>query len=96
MTYTKFVTKYRVEFLFGVEPFLGIPITETSIEMVKSLDQGQTWSEPVTVSPVVQSTLGQEAEKRVLQGSQPSVAPDGTLYIAWVDSTDDNSFENTF
>tara|TARA_Y100000588_G_scaffold303573_1_gene326132 strand:+ start:621 stop:2852 length:2232 start_codon:yes stop_codon:yes gene_type:complete len=93
VTYTKFVTKYRVEFLFGVEPFLGIPITETSIEMVKSLDQGQTWSEPVTVSPVVQSTLGQEAEKRVLQGSQPSVAPDGTLYIAWVDSTDDNSFE---
>ena len=93
VTYTKFVTKYTVEILFGVEPFLGIPITETSIEMVKSLDQGQTWSEPVTVSPVVQSTLGQEAEKRVLQGSQPSVAPDGTLYIAWVDSTDDNSFE---
>ncbi len=93
VTYTKFVTKFRVEFLFGMEPFLGIPITQTSIEMVKSVDQGKTWSEPVTVSPVVESTIGQEAQKRVLQGSQPIVAPDGTLYITWVDSTDDNSFE---
>jgi len=93
VTYTKFVTKYQVTFLFGVEPFLGIPITETSIELVKSEDEGRTWSEPITVSPVVQSTMGQDAEKRVLQGSQPAVSADGTLYVTWMDSTDDNSFE---
>ncbi|MEE9586181.1 MAG: sialidase family protein, partial [Nitrososphaerales archaeon] len=32
-------------------------------------------------------------EERVVQGSQPLVADDGTLYVAWLDSTDDKAFE---
>lgn len=31
--------------------------------------------------------------QRVLQGSQPKVAPDGTVYVTWLDSTDDDSME---
>ena len=31
--------------------------------------------------------------QRVLQGSQPQVAPDGTVYVTWLDSTDDDSME---
>ena len=31
--------------------------------------------------------------RRVVQGSQPAVAPDGTLYVAWMDSTNDEAFE---
>lgn len=93
VTYTKFVTRYNVFFLFGVEPFLGIPVTETSIEMVRSEDGGLTWSAPISVSPIVLSTQGEDAPKRVVQGSQPAVAPDGTLYVAWVDGTDDDSFK---
>jgi len=93
VTYTKFLTKIPVFFLFDVEAFTLVPETHTSIEMVSSEDGGLTWSDPVTVSPIVVSTLGEDAPKRVVQGSQPAVAPDGTLYINWMDSTDDNSFK---
>jgi hypothetical protein len=93
VTYTKFLTKIPVFFLFDVEAFSLVPETHTSIEMVSSEDAGLTWSDPVTVSPIVVSTLGEDAPKRVVQGSQPAVAPDGTLYINWMDSTDDNSFK---
>ncbi|MDA1096314.1 MAG: sialidase family protein, partial [Chloroflexi bacterium] len=30
---------------------------------------------------------------RLVQGSQPAIAPDGTSYVAWMDSTDDGPFE---
>ncbi|MQF48583.1 exo-alpha-sialidase, partial [SAR202 cluster bacterium AC-647-N09_OGT_505m] len=93
VTYTKFETRFKIFFLFDVEPFSEIPVTETSIEMVRSEDGGLTWSNPVSVSPIVLSTQGENAPKRVVQGSQPSVAPDGTLYVTWMDSTDDDSFE---
>ncbi len=93
VTYTKFLTRYPLFFLFDVEAFQLVPTTETSIELVKSEDGGLTWSEPVTISDIVTSTLGEDQTKRVVQGSQPGVAPDGTVYVSWVDSTDDNSFE---
>ena len=51
-----------------------------------------TWSDPIAVSPVVISAFGQD-DQRVVQGSQPAVAPDGTLYVTWMDSTDDDTFE---
>ena len=31
--------------------------------------------------------------KRTVQGSQPAVAPDGTVYVAWLDTTNDEAFE---
>ena len=31
--------------------------------------------------------------KRTVQGSQPAVAPDGALYVTWMDSTNDKAFE---
>jgi hypothetical protein len=93
VTYTKFVTIYPVFFLFDVEAFNLVPVTETSIEMVRSEDGGRTWSSPMTVSPIVQSSQGAESPKRVVQGSQPAVAHDGTLYVTWVDSTDDKAFK---
>ena len=93
VTYTKFLTRFPVLFLFDVEAFVLVPRTETSIELVRSEDGGLTWSDPVTVSPIVVSTPGEDAPKRVVQGSQPAVAPDGTLYVNWLDSTDDDSFK---
>jgi hypothetical protein len=93
VTYTKFVTILPVFFLFDVEAFVLVPRTETSVEMVRSEDGGLTWSDPVTVSPVVISTSGEDAPKRVVQGSQPAVTPDGTLYVNWMDGTDDDTFK---
>ncbi|MDA0988274.1 MAG: BNR-4 repeat-containing protein [Chloroflexi bacterium] len=93
VTYTKFLTILPVFFLFDVEAFVLVPRTETSIELVRSEDGGLTWSDPVTVSPIVVSTQGEDAPKRVVQGSQPAVAPDGTVYVNWMDSTDDDSFK---
>ena len=34
-----------------------------------------------------------EGGRRFVQGSQPTVAPDGTVYISWLDTTNDNAFE---
>ncbi|MBF8267692.1 MAG: hypothetical protein HW388_1200 [Dehalococcoidia bacterium] len=93
VTYTKFVTHYEVIFTFGGLPYLGVPLTETSIERVYSEDGGRTWSAPLAVSPTVISTIGEDAPNRVVQGSQPVVAPDGTLYVTWMDSTDDDAFK---
>ena len=93
VTYTKFVTIFPIFFLNEVEAFALVPRTETSIELVRSEDGGLTWSEPVSVSPIVITSVGEDVPKRVVQGSQPAVAPDGTVYVNWVDSTDDDSFK---
>ncbi len=99
VSYTKFVSRTPIAFLFDLLPFMGIPITESSIELVKSEDYGATWSEPMTVSPIVTTSIagsledGGDVQTRVVQGSQPFVAPDGTLYVAWMDTTDDDSFK---
>ncbi|MFQ6134278.1 MAG: sialidase family protein, partial [Nitrososphaerales archaeon] len=82
--------------LFGFQN----PVVETTIELARSEDEGRTWSSPVAVSPTVRIVYTGAAEgeqfgqeDRVVQGSQPLVAEDGTLYVAWLDSTDDSAFE---
>ncbi|MFQ5951557.1 MAG: sialidase family protein, partial [Candidatus Geothermarchaeales archaeon] len=92
VTYTKFETVFDIDYL-DVLPIFVNPVVESVIELVSSSDGGQTWTEPVKVSPVVRRTFGGTGGNRVVQGSQPAVAPDGSLYVAWVDSTDDDSFE---
>jgi len=87
LTYTKFTDKYQLVWSDEV-PFILISSETTSIEVVRSLDGGLTWGEPLRVSPAVYN-VG-EASRRVVQGSQPAVAPDGTLYVAWYDSTADD------
>ena len=130
MTYTEFRTRYRLIYADEV-PFLSPVLTESVIKSVTSADEGQTWSEPVAVSPVVffsegggspeegegaatadggtatagqaggqqsdqtaqsaqveQQNQGSESE-RVVQGSQPAVLSDGTLVVAYHDTTRD-------
>jgi len=75
----------------------------TTIELVSSQDGGRTWSDPVAVSPTVRRAYGERGDDsgasgvfgtlRVVQGSQPVVTPDGTVHVAWMDSTDDRSQE---
>ena len=117
VTYTHFESVYPIVFPFsGNFPFFGVPVLETSIQVVSSDDGGRSWSQPVVVSPVVRRVFaaggGSEPDaseeesqelqdapgeatgsQRVLQGSQPQVATDGTVYVTWLDSTDDDSQE---
>jgi hypothetical protein len=99
VTYTDFDTVYDVLWL-GELPNLVTTAVETSIKSVRSTDGGLTWSEPTLVSPVVRESYGAplgsggaEGTRRSVQGSQPTVLPDGTVVTAWVDSTDDEAME---
>lgn len=103
LTYTDFVVNYEV-FWIGEIPATLPREMRTTIRMVRSEDGGLTWSDPVAVSPTVRRGYGTRDSApetpggafgtlRVVQGSQPGVAPDGTLFVAWLDSTDDGSME---
>ncbi|BAS26431.1 sialidase family protein [Limnochorda pilosa] len=102
VTYTDFVTRYDIRWI-GELPVLMPDEVETTIRLVRSVDGGATWSEPVAVSPTVRRSFGEVEQPadvpgavwtdRVVQGAQPAVAPDGSLYVAWFDSTDDGSMK---
>jgi hypothetical protein len=104
VTYTDFDVTYDVLWL-GEVPILVPTSTQTTIRLVSSRDGGRTWSQPVSVSPTVNQSYGDEGapsdipgvlgRKRTVQGSQPAVAPDGTVYVAWLDTTDDEAFKGT-
>ncbi len=101
VTYTRFNVINSV--LYSDElPLLATSEVQSSIELVRSTDGGLTWSDPDNVSPVVRRVSGDTPGagdanavglKRVVQGSTPNVADDGTVYVSWLDSTDDESQE---
>ncbi len=104
VVYTNF---FQTAEIFWIDelPFLGAGQLETVIELVQSEDGGITWTDPVEVSPRAQYTIlfdapttqqetGQSTSSRkVVQGPDVAVAPDGTVYVAWMDTTTDDSFE---
>jgi hypothetical protein len=102
VTYTNFDLSYEILYI-GEIPNLLPTEMRTTIELVASDDGGATWSAPVAVSPTVRRAYGERGDGsgasgvfgtlRVVQGSQPVVAPDGTVHVAWLDSTDDRSQE---
>jgi hypothetical protein len=92
LTYTLFAEVYSLSWLDEL-PALSVVEEVAMIELVKSEDGGKTWTDPVEVSPYVY-TNGQGGEPdRLVHGSQPMVAPDGTVYVAYVDSWIDGSWE---
>ena len=102
VTFVEFNTIYDILYL-GELPTLGAPEVQTTPKLAYSLDQGVTWSEPVAVGPTVKRTYGEIDDtegqsnaigtKRVVQGPFPVVDSKGTLYVTWIDSTDDESMK---
>ncbi len=102
VSYTNFDLSYEILYI-GEIPNLLPTEMRTTIELVKSEDGGRTWSDAVAVSPTVRRAYGETGDGsgasgvfgtlRVVQGSQPEVTPDGTVHVAWMDSTDDRSQE---
>jgi hypothetical protein len=102
VTYTNFDISYEILYI-GEIPNLLPTEMRTTIELVKSEDDGRSWTDPVAVSPTVRRAYGETGDGsgaagvfgtlRVVQGSQPEVTADGTVHVAWMDSTDDRSQE---
>jgi len=88
VTYTNFIDRWRLLWMDEL-PVLDIVEEQSVIEVVRSEDGGLTWSRPTQVSPRVYIRGEEGFVRRVVQGSQPIVASDGTLYVAWFDSTTD-------
>ena len=101
VAYVEFITFYDIIYT-GELPITLPREVATTIKLVRSDDQGVTWTDPVSVSPTVRRAYGeteggnlpgQENGDRTLQGPATEVAPDGTLYVAWIDSTDDGTMK---
>ena len=101
VTYTDFALGVEILYIDELPTFAQTEIRST-IRVVRSEDGGKSWTDPVSISPTVRRGFGEapgpgtgvaEGLRRVVQGSRPEIAPDGTLYVAWMDSTDDDSQE---
>jgi hypothetical protein len=101
VTYTNFDIRYDILYLDELPNLIPVEM-RTSIDAVVSEDGGLTWTDPIGVSPTVSRGYGERdggnapgvfGTLRVVQGSQPTVTPDGTVHVAWMDSTDDRSQE---
>lgn len=98
VSYTKFTS-----YIMIAQPLSGIivllPLQWTSeIEVNRSLDNGNSWEKVSLMDPVpaISDVIGvisgentDEISYRTVQSSQLNVGPDGTLYVAWYDSTND-------
>ena len=102
VAYTHFVTRYDFAFaLDGAFLYFRYPILETTIELVRSTDYGETWSDPIPISPTVISTYSAGGNDqvdlvesdRVVQFPHIFTNDDGTVYVAYLDSTDDGPFK---
>ncbi|HET6487586.1 MAG TPA: sialidase family protein, partial [Spirochaetia bacterium] len=94
--YVEFITYYDIIYT-GELPILLPREVSSTIKLVHSEDQGTTWSDPIAVSPVVRRAYGTtpgvalpgvENNDRTLQGPRVEAAMDGTVYVAWLDTTD--------
>lgn len=102
VVYTDFETVYEPLYVDEILT-LSARETRTTIRLVKSEDGGMTWSKPLAISPTVRETYGEgdgnpgEGEalgtRRVVQGGNVAVGPDGSVYVAYFDSTNDESFK---
>ncbi len=78
------------EFLDGYDTNKGERVQTVRIMAVVSRDGGETWQGPFQVSEKL-NLLSDPI--RVVQGSNPAIAPDGTIYVAFYYSGEDGWLE---
>jgi len=81
------------EFIQAYDSRLGEQVETVRIMAMISRDGGATWEGPFQVSEKINITAGDVI--RVIQGSNPAVAPDGTIYVAAYYSGDDGWLEGS-
>jgi photosystem II stability/assembly factor-like uncharacterized protein len=77
------------DFANFIQPPNGRTMRDDTIAFVKSIDGGQSWSDPSTVAemndvPVVDPNTGEPVRTGDII-PEPAIAPDGTLYVTWQD-----------
>ncbi len=86
---TMIVISYT-EFIEGYNYTANDNITNVTIRVAVSHDGGETWIGPVAVSPTITISAAEgPLVPRIVQGSYPAVAPNGTIFVAYYDSLDD-------
>jgi hypothetical protein len=99
--YVEFIEYYDIIYT-GELPILLPREVASTIKIVRSDDQGKTWTDPVSASPTIRRAYGESQggglpgvsnEDRTLQGPRPQVLPDGTLVVGWLDTTDDGTMK---
>ncbi|MEE8440809.1 MAG: sialidase family protein, partial [Spirochaetia bacterium] len=99
--YIEFVMFFDIVYS-GEIPLLLPTEMSSTVRVVSSDDHGITWGDPVDASPTVVRVFGDASTPglpgflgtdRVVQGPRPEVASDGTLYVAYLDTTDDGSMK---
>ena len=86
---TMIVISYT-EFIEGYNYTANDYITNVTIRVAVSHDGGKTWIGPVAVSPTVTISAAEgPMVPRIVQGSYPAVAPNGTIFVTYYDSLDD-------
>ena len=58
----------------------AIATDSSTILFSRSLDQGETWSEPIRLNKVNGDCIDSD---NTVEGATPSVGPDGEVYVAW-------------
>lgn len=56
------------------------PLDSSTIQFSKSLDQGETWSDPIRISKFAGDCLDSD---NTVEGAVPTVGPLGELYVSW-------------
>jgi uncharacterized coiled-coil protein SlyX len=86
---TMIVISYT-EFIEGYNYTANDYITNVTIRVAVSHDGGETWLGPFAVSPTITISAAEgPMVPRIVQGSYPAIAPNGTIFVAYYDSLDD-------
>jgi len=56
------------------------PQDSSIIRFAKSVDQGQTWSEPLRINKVAGDAIDSD---NTVEGAVPALGPNGEIYVAW-------------